>query len=337
MWDTQNVSFYSFMPSMSTQSIQVQLPCSQDLWEGNNEEEWKAILQGQRQPLAFNAAVKLFVEDENALLIHSFDGVSLLFILHGLMSMFNDLIHFDNRSIYLGDAQNGEADLTLWRNRMMQALETWKMKYDAYAMEAIQTVEDAFARSDTQKENVAFLALYHTAHIIFNADIRHLQIAAGSKAIFGHVVTSADRAESTKLVEQWVRSTPGAAAHATWHAAQMFREGLLNLSKWDINGVFHYPWSLFIGTLACWSLHHFSSTPGRSVCMHTSGNIDAAARSRGLMNAAVSQLASCTGSEVWDVMQRSCPHGLALEISKYLKTIRWTAAFEAMKILEELS
>ncbi|RMZ89970.1 hypothetical protein DV736_g2803, partial [Chaetothyriales sp. CBS 134916] len=337
MWDTQNVSFYSFMPSMSTQSIQIELPCSKRLWEARSDIEWRDALRYELPNPVFSNAVNLFVENGSSLDSHCFDGLSLNLILHGLMSMFNDLVHFDNQSIYLGYFDANGRDFAPCRERMLMALERWKMKYDSFAMEATQTTEDTLARNELQKENIGFLSLYHMAHIIVTSDIRHLQIAAGSKALFGHIVTEADRDDSVKLLKQWAQASPNSAGHAAWHAALMFQEGLLNLNKWQVNGIFHYPWCLFIGTLACWAVHHFNSEPtARKDCLRSAKEKFSDEQTRALMNNVVSQMVSSNPSDIGKVLAKSCSHGLAVEIAKHLKTIRWTAAFEAMKILEQL-
>ncbi|RBR12644.1 hypothetical protein FVER53590_03388 [Fusarium verticillioides] len=313
MWDTQNVSYYSFMPSMSTQSIQVNLPCSKELWEAKDEDAWEAITSKSDPPM-INTMVKDFIEGGGNIWCETLDSLSLSFILHGLMSMCNDMVHFHNQSIYLGNAAQG--DDNNWRCRMTAALELWKTKYDACAMGARQTIDEDSSLHEFRQENVAFLALYHTAHIVVNADIRHLQIAAGAEAIFGHVVTSTEREESIRAVKEWVRLSPESAGHATWHAAQMILEGLLNLRNWKANGMFHYPWCIYIGVLTTWAFVHFSQ--GQSAnhrgCHHSVGGEDVLqTQSKALMHQTISNMASCT---------------------PYLKTVRWTAAFEAMKVLE---
>ncbi|KAF4439141.1 C2H2 zinc finger [Fusarium acutatum] len=337
MWDTQNVSYYSFMPSMSTQSIQVNLPCSKELWEAKDEDAWKAIISKSDPPM-INTMVKDFIEDGGNIWCEALDSLSLSFILHGLMSMCNDMVHFHNQSIYLGNAAQG--DDNGWRCRMTAALELWKTKYDACAMGTRQTIDEDSLLHDFRQENVAFLALYHTAHIVVNADIRHLQIAAGAEAIFGHVVTSTEREESIKAVMEWVRLSPESAGHAAWHATQMIREGLLNLRNWKANGMFHYPWCLYIGVLTTWAFVHFSQRHSdeddrcRS-CHHSVGGEDILqTQSKALMHQTISNMASCTPTTIGRDLHRRCPHGLAIEVAKYLKTVRWTAAFEAMKVLE---
>ncbi|KAK7590010.1 hypothetical protein V3481_008968 [Fusarium oxysporum f. sp. vasinfectum] len=338
MWDTQNVSYYSFMPSMSTQSIQVSLPCSKELWEAEDEDAWRAIVSSKTDPPMINNMVKDFIEDGGSIWSETLDSLSLSFILHGLMSMCNDMVHFHNQSIYLGNASQGNDND--WRGRMTAALELWKTKYDAYAMGTRQTIDEDSSLHEFRQENVAFLALYHTAHIVVNADIRHLQIAAGAEAIFGHVVTSTEHEESTKVVMEWVRLSPESAGHAVWHAAQMIREGLLNLRNWKANGMFHYPWCLYIGVLTTWAVVNFSQSQtdeecNRRSCHHSLGGEDILqTQSKALMHQTISNMASCTPETIGRDLHRCCPHGLAIEVAKYLKTVRWTAAFEAMKVLE---
>ncbi|KAF4503029.1 C2H2 zinc finger [Fusarium agapanthi] len=334
MWDTQNVSYYSFMPSMSTQSIQVNLPCSKELWEAKDEDAWQAIISSKSDSPMINTMVKEFIEDGGSIWCEPLDSLSLSFILHGLMSMCNDMVHFHNQSIYLGNAAQGDNDS---RRRMTAALELWKTKYDACAMGTRQTIDQDSSLHEFRQENVAFLALYHTAHIVVDADIRHLQIAAGAEAIFGHVVTGAEREESTKAVMEWVRLSPDSAGHAAWHAAQMIREGLLNLRNWKANGMFHYPWCLYIGVLTTWAFLHFSQgqSDNRRGCHHSVGGEDILqTQSKALMHQTISNMASCTPATIGRDLHRCCPHGLAIEVAKYLKTVRWTAAFEAMKVLE---
>lgn len=330
------------MPSMSTHTIQVRLPCTQEIWNARTEPAWREAMDSHPLPPNFDDTVKRLVEDGDSQQIdHPLDGLSLTFVLHGLMSMCNDMVHFDNRSIYLGDLEKGEPSWAPWRRRMTHALQTWKAQYDAYTMTAVLGMHDqenTQAYANYQKESVALLALYHTAHIVINCEIRHLQAAAGMKAIFGHIVTSADRAESTQWVKIWMRTHSDAANHAAWHAAQTFREGLLHLKNWDTNDVFHYPWCLVIGTLTCWAFHSFGADDmGPLVCTHQEGTHMGQEQSRALMNHVVSLMASVSPTDLRRTLRKCCTHGLASEVARYLKSVRWTAAFEAMKLLETLS
>ncbi|KAJ5594838.1 uncharacterized protein N7459_001046 [Penicillium hispanicum] len=327
---------------MSTHTIQVPLPCAPEIWSASTESIWRRVKGSYPKPLNFNEMVKLLIEDGEAIHAnHPLDGLSLTLILHGLMSMCNDMVHFDNRSIYLSDVEKDEISWKPWRKRMIHALETWKACYDIYIMTTLQGVqdqEDPRMYANHQAESVTLLALYHVAHIVINCEIRHLQAAAGMKAIFGHIVTSADRVESIQWVKQWVTTHAAAADHAAWHAAQMFREGLLYLKKWDAKGEFHYPWCFVIGTLTCWAFHRFGGEDMQpSLCAHRRGAEMTQEQSQALMNQLVSLMASVSTVDVRRTLQKCCTHGLSREVARYLKNVRWTAAFEAMKLLEGLS
>jgi hypothetical protein len=59
--------------------------------------------------------------------------------------------------------------------------------------------------------------------------------------------------------------------------------------------------------------------------------------SRHRMNHLVAAMASVTPANMGRIMGKCCTHGLTIEMAKYLRCVRWTAAYEAMKILEGLS
>ncbi|KAH6999106.1 fungal-specific transcription factor domain-containing protein [Ilyonectria sp. MPI-CAGE-AT-0026] len=336
MWDTQNVSCFSFMPSMSTQTISVHLPCHNNLWEASSEEDWKRLVILHDEQPKFNNVLQSIVEGSNILQSETLSTLPLTFLLHGLMCMCNDMVHFNNRAIHINQNKGDDQNSPLWRLQLMHALDVWKARYDAYSMETVQNTRNGHIQADFEKDTVSLLALYHTAHIIVNTDVRNLQIAAGAKAVFGHMVTSEDRAESTQLVQQWVQQSPKSAAHAAWHAAQMFREGLLKLQSWDDTEAFHYPWCLYIGTLTCWAFQHFSVEG--VVCNHDSMQKgEMAGNSKASMTNTVSQMASLTLMNDSKRPTECCTHGLAVEVAEYLKTIRWTAAYEATKVLEGLA
>lgn len=54
------------------------------------------------------------------------------------------------------------------------------------------------------------------------------------------------------------------------------------------------------------------------------------------MNHLVATMASVTPANMKRIMRKCCTHGLAIEIAKYSRGVRWTAAYEAMRILERL-
>lgn len=189
---------------MSIQSLQIALPCSKKLWEATNGNEWKELLSEHDDSSTLLGKVKKFVNSDHQMLQKPYDSLSFNLALHGLMSMANDMLHFDNRSIYAVDSQKADISWSPWQQQIAQSLESWKAKYDAFAMEVIFEMNSEPLHCEFQRDSMAIFALYHTAHIVINCEICHLQTAAGAKAIFRHIVTPSDYEESCKWVRNWV-------------------------------------------------------------------------------------------------------------------------------------
>ncbi|RDW57337.1 hypothetical protein BP5796_12787 [Coleophoma crateriformis] len=341
IWDTQNAIYYSRMPNISIQSLHISLPCSSTLWEAPSESRWKDLRTDQNEFYILPMVEKLLHSDHELLSKPYNNLLSFTVSLHGLMSMCNNMTHFDNQGIYFGSAGNNLALWTPWRQQMAQSFESWRAKYDAFLMEAVPEIQAQQAlHNDFQRDTLALFSLYHTSHIVINCEIRHLQAAAGAKEIFGDIVTASDYKESCTWARNWVTSPEGSAGRAAWHAAQMLRAGMVNLRDWDVHSVFHYPWCLYIATLTCWAFHHFGAEPlpKQKLCDHSSPEaareLQESARSR--MNHLVSMMAFATASNMDRTLGKCCTHGLTLQMAKYLRRVRWTVAYEAMKVLEGL-
>lgn len=93
------------MPNMSIQSLQIGIPCSRKLWGASNGAEWRELPPQYDQDYTLLSLIKAFANSDNDMLSKPYrvDWLSFNLALHGLMSMANDMLHFDNRSIYLGD------------------------------------------------------------------------------------------------------------------------------------------------------------------------------------------------------------------------------------------
>jgi hypothetical protein len=170
------------MPNMSIQSLQIGIPCSRKLWEASNGAEWRELLPKYDQDYTLLSLVKGFANSDNEMLSKPYRAYWLSFnlALHGLMSMANDILHFDNRSIYLGDLKDDDSS-SPWRENMSESLESWKARYDAFAMETIFKMQSEPLHCAFQRDSMAVFALYHTAHTVINCEIRHLQTAGEQK------------------------------------------------------------------------------------------------------------------------------------------------------------
>lgn len=207
--------------------------------------------------------------------------------------------------------------------------------------------ENASLKREFTQFSTASIAIYHAAHIILNVEILDLQIYAGARHIIGRPVTRADYDRSRRTLKQWAKPGTGssAAVKASWHAAHLLRDGILNLDNWDVNDVFHYPWCLYLATLTCWGFHFAgsdkSSNPSdRSEISHASGDSmqhdDIVWDAQAEMNALVSGMTSVTPEGLWRMVGKYPTGGLTAVMAKHLSSVRWAVVHEGMKVLRGL-
>lgn len=172
---------------MSVQSIDMDLPCSEKVWEATTAAKWKEVLPEHDSNYTLLIMVRNLGNVEHVMLSKPYGFLSYFLSLHGLMAMCNDMLHFDNSSIYLNCVEIDQDDIA-WdesRQQMTNQLESWKAMYDAFAMESIWNLQEEPLRLGFHRRGTSLFALYHTAHIVINCEIRHLQTAAGAKAFLG--------------------------------------------------------------------------------------------------------------------------------------------------------
>jgi hypothetical protein len=284
--------------------------------------------------------VRFYLDDGADALPPREEMLTLTLSLHGLMSICNGLRRSSRLSTFHDILDAVEKSSTSWRSHMCTALEFWKARFDAFAMENIQALESEILHCDFQRDSMGVFAIYRAAYIVVNVEVRHLQIAAGAVTIFGHPVEELDYSISTDSITKWALDSPEAVGRAAWQAGQMFREGMLNLKDWYVHDVFHYPWCLYLATLTCWAASQFSTLPAmrrESSAATPSSSSATSGDSRKEMNRLVSMLASTNPSNMIRSIKKCNTKGLTKEMAKYLRTVRWAAAHEAMIVLEGLS
>ena len=207
---------------------------------------------------------------------------------------------------------------------------------------ALSLKDNAAFKRDFTRFSTASIAIYHAAHIILNVEIIDLQIYAGASHIIGRPVTPGDYDRSRRIVRKWAHKDESqAAAKAAWHAAQLLRDGIMNLDNWDANDVFHYPWCLYLATLTCWAFHFAASDEdvhdssdrlSRHATKHRSDGVNAQSG----MSALISGMTSVAPGDLWKTVGKYSTSGLTAMIAKHLSTIRWAVVHEGMKILRAL-
>ncbi|RDW77699.1 hypothetical protein BP6252_05752 [Coleophoma cylindrospora] len=342
LWDTQHAVLFSQSLCMSAFELRVSLPCNPTTWEADSAEEWWKNYRREIDT-SFLTVLKVYVNPGSATPPHHLNALSRLLILHGLMSISWDMKRRDQTALGFVGTEAQER-----QTRLAQSYDAWKADFDTYCMSMAMTLKDnASLKREFTQFSTASIAIYHAAHIILNVEILDLQIYAGARHIIGRPVTRADYARSRRMLKQWVNPGTGtsAAVKASWHAAHLLRDGIMNLDNWDVNDVFHYPWCLYLATLTCWGFHFAgsdkSSSPSDgSELSHASGDSmqhdDIVWDAQAEMNALVSGMTSVTPEGLWRMVGKYPTGGLTAVMAKHLSSVRWAVIHEGMKVLRGL-
>ncbi|KAG9239301.1 fungal-specific transcription factor domain-containing protein [Amylocarpus encephaloides] len=334
LWDTQHAVLFSQSLCMSAFELRLSLPCNPTTWQADSAEDWYNHFKKETET-SFLTVLKIYMNPGSATPPAHLNALSRLLILHGLMSISWDMKRRDQTSLcFVGPTAQDR------QNRLAESYNTWKADFDTYSMSmALSLKDNATLRKEFTQFNTASIAIYHAAHIILNVEILDLQIYAGARHIIGRPVTRVDYDRSRRILMQWAK--PGsstAAIKASWHAAHLLRDGIINLEDWDVNDVFHYPWCLYLATLTCWGFHFAGSDKND----HANRPVDAMQHddivwdSLTEMNSLVSSMTSVTPEGLWRMVGKYPTSGLTAVIAKHLSSVRWAVVHEGMKVLRGL-
>lgn len=282
MWDTQHAVLFCQSLCMSAFELRCAMPCSQSVWEAPDAGTWASAWQSSSTlPGASKPAVPMFLPMLKTYLTsvsgsspahhEGLNALSLLLVLHGLMSIAWDMQRRDQTSLGV----NSIIGVTTWKDLLSRAYDRWKVDFDQYCHDA--SVLSAESGDDVASEWSAFASaygtIYHSAQALLYMDFLDIQIYAGARKILGRPVQQQDYVRSSKVVKRWAANAKGSAATAAWHAARMLRDVMApnkvsqaestgaRLSDATHTNLFHVPWCLYLATLVCWAFHH--AKPGR--------------------------------------------------------------------------
>lgn len=358
MWDTQHAVLFSQSLCMSAFELRTSLPCNPAAWEAETAGEWQQHNSREPKPKLFLPVLKSYMSLSTPTQSNNLNALSRLLILHGLMSISWDMNRRDQTSLGCASLIGTDG----WRARIGASYDAWKADFDTYCMNISSSMIQSQARnnpdirSDFQRFITSTLAIYHAAHIILNVEILDLQIYAGARHIIGRPVSSVDKERSTRKIRDWIQQKPGSspACVAAWHAASLLRDGVMNLTNWDVNNAFHYPWCLYLATLTCWAFHFCSQDEGPSRSagaghIRNSASEDMISISMGIypdddtmwdakadMNALVSSMTSGVPEGLSKMAGKYSTKGLTTVMAQHLSNVRWAVVHEGMKVLRGL-
>jgi hypothetical protein len=344
LWDTQHAVLFSQSLCMSAFELRTNLPCNPDVWESETAIEWSKCTTGSEP--SFLAILKLYMCPTQTSAPPQLNALSRLLILHGLMSVFWDMKRRDQTSLgeygegicsYLtepltsDDPTGAVGPNAEWKPRLGNAYDAWKTDFDAYQMNmAMHLKESPAVKAEFTRFSTSTLAIYHAAHIVLNVEILDLQIYAGARHIIGRPVSLHDHERSKWIVRNQDTASTNAAA---WHAAQLLRDGVMNLEGWDVDQRFHYPWCLYLATLTCWAFHHVKN---EHVSLSGEPHYDNTTNDESGMNALISSMTAVGPEGLGRLAGRQSTTGLINVIAKHLGNIRWAVVYEGVKVLRGL-
>ncbi|KAI1799677.1 fungal-specific transcription factor domain-containing protein [Daldinia bambusicola] len=348
MWDTQHAVLFCQSLCMSAFELKIPLPCNQALWEASTAAEWSRLSLFTAPEPMYLLALKSYITRDTRC-YPRLNGLSRIFIFHGLMSIFWDMRRRDQTSLGVISSQGGR-----WQSRLENAYNEWKVDFDNFCLR-LADVTFAEIRKGTVPENArveldvwraAYVSVYHAAHTLLHSEFLDIQIFAGARHILGRSVQRTDFIRSEKVVKRWATgySVPGSessngsadAVAAVWHAAQLLRGASQTLVDFDSTGLFHVPWCLYLATLTVWAFHHTSrnGTKGFGSCPENDSELvwDAQAEMRMLIDSMVE--AGIQGLPEIQGLKRTS--GLVWVMAEVLSKVRWGIVHAGVTVLKGL-
>ncbi|OCL10660.1 hypothetical protein AOQ84DRAFT_337115 [Glonium stellatum] len=334
MWDTQHAVLFCQSLCMSAFELRSTLPCDQALWEADSAENWHQLRKRQKPQPLFLTCLKTYLSPSGPPSAKNINALSRVLLLHGLMSISWDMKRRDQTSLGLMGNSTPIGD---WKARMSKSYDAWKIDFDSYCTNYKSLI--AKDNPELKKEFLCFStannAIYHAAHVILNAEFLDLQIYAGARHILGRPVTRPDYVRSQRVVKRWATEDARSASRAAWHAAHIVRDGVRDLDNFDAMGLFHFPWCLYLATLACWAFHHARPAIDGSSPGGPDEEDEIIWDAKGEMNALIGAMTS-TRPENLAALGGRRTSGLTAVVAKYLSKVRWAVVHDGMMVLRGL-
>ncbi|OGM47495.1 hypothetical protein ABOM_002574 [Aspergillus bombycis] len=319
MWDTQHAVLFSQSLCMSAFEIRSGLPCSAATWEASSAREW-AHLASRETNRPFLAVLKGYITPGSVSRPRDLNVFARTVILHGLMSVSADLKRRDQTTLRSETPDRVGA----WTPRMSRSYVLWKVDFDADCL-AMKLAQTADPRRFTGLKMAAH-ALYHASCLALNVEILDLQIVAGAVQILGRTVTPADQSRSQQNIVRWLHDDSGASTAVARHASHLLQDAVLSLHDWDQADAFHFPWCLYLATLACWVFHRGMDPSSSEPRLNTD------------LSSLIVMMTNCPSTtELAALSGKYDPKPLVAAMAQQLATVRWAVVHDAMKVLVALS
>lgn len=271
MWDTQHAVLFCQSLCMSAFELRCAMPCNQNIWEAPNAETWAATWRRSAGgggggggdgstttpptlPM-FLPTLKSYLSPGSAAAaaggegrgLQDFNALSLVLVLHGIMSIAWDMQRRDQTSLGVNSILTGQGRTTSsWRDLLSDAYNRWKLDFDQYCADASASSSDGAVAGEWLAFGAAYRSVYHAAQALLHMDFLDIQIYAGARHILGRPVQQQDYLRSSRVVKRWASSSSSSssataaavgtreqerAAIAAWHSACMLYDLVVVAAK----------------------------------------------------------------------------------------------------------
>lgn len=319
MWDTEHAVLFSQSLCMSAFEIRSCLPCGSAAWDASSAREWAhAAMDETTRP--FLAVLKGYITPQTMSRPRELNFFARSVVLHGLMSVSADLKRRDQTTLRSETPDKVGA----WTPRMSRSYDLWKVDFDADCL-AMKLAQTADQRRFTGLKMAAH-SLYHAGCLALNIEVLDLQIAAGANNILGRTVTQTDQSRSHRNIMHWLHEDSSASSVAARHASALLQDAVLSLHDWDQTDAFHFPWCLYLATLACWAFHRGINLSSSEHRMTTD------------LSSLIVMMTNCPSeTELAALSGKYDPKPLTTAMAQQLAAVRWAVVHDAMKVLVALS
>ncbi|WVW85934.1 hypothetical protein I302_107972 [Kwoniella bestiolae CBS 10118] len=246
LMDTENAALYRGFLLIHCYLIQIDVPCSDEVWQSSNPLEWTSALTQSARPPSFRNLLRDLAG--RGYIAPGLTKLVLWILLHGLHCVQWTLLWRD-----LGDLSMVHVSkITNWKDSCRKAFDIWRVYVDDnFGIAKASPLAMSIASTAEHPMLSAGIPFSHLGTVLLLSDTEQIRIFAGTKKIAGRPISPGEWAAANVYVNSWAKSQDGAYC---CHAALRL---LAHVFRWSSETKFQrtsmVPWCVYLAALVIWS------------------------------------------------------------------------------------
>ncbi|KAK6909640.1 hypothetical protein I203_103661 [Kwoniella mangroviensis CBS 8507] len=246
MMDTENAALYRGFLLIHCYLIQIDVPCSDEVWQSSNPLEWNTALTQSVRPPSFRSLLRDLAG--RGYIAPGLTKLVLWILLHGLHCVQWTLLWRD-----LGDLSMVHVSkITNWKDSCRKAFDTWRTYVDDnFGMSNPSLKATPLLSRPEHPMLSAGIPFSHLGAVLLLSDTEQIRIFAGTKKIAGRPISPGEWAAANVYVNSWAKSQDG--AYCCFAALRL----LAHVFRWSSETKFQrtsmVPWCVYLAALVIWS------------------------------------------------------------------------------------